>query len=324
MDGHRVAAVASVTRWVLAHKRVVSGAWMMVAVISLLAIGPAGRALSDEFAVPGREGFETNRQIASTYGTGGDVAPIVPVVTLPQETTVDSPGVTQELEAALARVKAALPDARIASYGSTGDDAFVSQDRRTTFALVYIPQRGGLEPGQKEAQQAQAALHGVTVGGSPVEVTGLEALRASAAGECRGECQPDAGGGGRGPGCSSHTRLCVRLGDGDRAAGDGDGGDTDNVLAGVASCNGHGRVRGDPVPGGADRTGDCNRLCVADRDALARGEWAGWCPNEVAVQRAMEHAGSAVVFSGTTVAIALLALVALPVPFLRSIGIAGM
>jgi RND superfamily putative drug exporter len=46
--------------------------------------------------------------------------------------------------------------------------------------------------------------------------------------------------------------------------------------------------------------------------------------NEVAVRNAMEHAGSAVVVSGTTVAIALLALVALPVPFLRSIGIAGM
>ena len=38
----------------------------------------------------------------------------------------------------------------------------------------------------------------------------------------------------------------------------------------------------------------------------------------------MDHAGPAVVFSGTTVAIALLALIILPVPFLRSIGIAGM
>ena len=38
----------------------------------------------------------------------------------------------------------------------------------------------------------------------------------------------------------------------------------------------------------------------------------------------MQHAGTAVVFSGTTVAISLLALVALPVPFLRSIGIAGL
>ena len=46
--------------------------------------------------------------------------------------------------------------------------------------------------------------------------------------------------------------------------------------------------------------------------------------NEDAVRRAMEQAGSAVVFSGTTVAISLLVLVVLPVPFLRSIGIAGL
>jgi RND superfamily putative drug exporter len=46
--------------------------------------------------------------------------------------------------------------------------------------------------------------------------------------------------------------------------------------------------------------------------------------NDAAVRNAMRHAGSAVVFSGTTVAISLLALLALPVPFLRSIGIAGL
>jgi RND superfamily putative drug exporter len=50
----------------------------------------------------------------------------------------------------------------------------------------------------------------------------------------------------------------------------------------------------------------------------------GAVTNEVALERAMEHAGSAVVFSGTTVAIALLALIALPVPVLRSIGIVGL
>jgi RND superfamily putative drug exporter len=43
-----------------------------------------------------------------------------------------------------------------------------------------------------------------------------------------------------------------------------------------------------------------------------------------AVQKAMETAGRAVVFSGTTVAIGLLAMIALPVPFLRSIGYGGM
>lgn len=46
--------------------------------------------------------------------------------------------------------------------------------------------------------------------------------------------------------------------------------------------------------------------------------------NEQAIKSAMQHAGRSVVFSGTTVAIALLSLVALPVPAVRSIGFAGL
>src|SRR5205085_7662808 len=45
--------------------------------------------------------------------------------------------------------------------------------------------------------------------------------------------------------------------------------------------------------------------------------------NHDAVVTAMETAGHAVVFSGVTVAIGLLALVVLPVPFMRSIGMGG-
>src|SRR4029453_14483032 len=47
-------------------------------------------------------------------------------------------------------------------------------------------------------------------------------------------------------------------------------------------------------------------------------------PGDEAVQRAMETAGRAVIFSGITVAIGLLALIALPLPFLRSMGYGGM
>jgi RND superfamily putative drug exporter len=50
----------------------------------------------------------------------------------------------------------------------------------------------------------------------------------------------------------------------------------------------------------------------------------GEVANETAIRNAMRHAGSAVVFSGTTVAISLLSLLALPMPALRSIGIAGL
>ena len=45
---------------------------------------------------------------------------------------------------------------------------------------------------------------------------------------------------------------------------------------------------------------------------------------EEAVETAMETAGRAVVFSGITVAIGLLAIIALPLPFLRSMGYGGM
>jgi RND superfamily putative drug exporter len=55
-----------------------------------------------------------------------------------------------------------------------------------------------------------------------------------------------------------------------------------------------------------------------------REERAHGRTGDEAVVRAMETAGRAVVFSGTTVAIGLLALVALPLPFLRSVGYGGM
>jgi RND superfamily putative drug exporter len=55
-----------------------------------------------------------------------------------------------------------------------------------------------------------------------------------------------------------------------------------------------------------------------------REERSHGAQGEEAVQRAMESAGRAVVFSGMTVAIGLLALIALPLPFLRSMGYGGM
>src|SRR5882757_1294119 len=98
--------MTTLTAWVLAHKRLVVGFWIVVTVAAIGAIGPATKALSPQFTVPGREGFETNHAIAATYGNGGDVAPLVPVVRLPAGKTVDSAGVARELQAALSKVAA--------------------------------------------------------------------------------------------------------------------------------------------------------------------------------------------------------------------------
>ena len=45
---------------------------------------------------------------------------------------------------------------------------------------------------------------------------------------------------------------------------------------------------------------------------------------ETALVETMTHAGKAVIVSGTTVAVGLLSLIVLPMPFIRSIGIGGM
>ncbi len=314
----------ALARWVLRHKRLVVGFWVAVTIAAFAAIGPAGKSLSQQFSVPGREGFQTNQQIAAIYGSGGDVAPLVPVVQLPKGTTVDSPGVKSQLTSALARVKAALPKARIASYASTGDRAFVSADGRTTFALVDIPARGGVDQGQPEARLAQKALAGATVGGASVRVTGLDALRATG-----NDTQ------GTGTGVLLGTLLAalgallvlafvfrsftavIPL-----------------LMAVVAIPTTFLLIW--PLTSVTDVSVIVQFLVALiglgiaiDYALLIVVRWREerqqpGTTNAQAVENAMQHAGSAVVFSGTTVGISLLALLVVPIPALRSIGIAGL
>jgi RND superfamily putative drug exporter len=314
----------AITDFVLSRKKTVLGFWLVVTLAAFAAIGPANDALSPQFSAPGLESFQTNERLSEIYGNGGDVAPIVPVVTLAKGKTVDSPGIARQLDAALAKVKAALPNSRSASYASTGDRAFVSADGRTTFALVYIPQKGGVDPGQVEARQAQAALAGVTVGGGAVEVTGLDALRAGA-------------------GESDSSGIGVLLGTLVGALGAllvlalvfrSFMAFVPLLMAFVAVPTTFLLIW--PLAKLTDVSVIVQFLVALiglgiaiDYALLVVVRWREErqrpnATNEAAVRNAMRHAGSSVVFSGTTVAISLLALLALSVPFLRSIGIAGL
>src|SRR3954451_18967403 len=171
--------MSSLTRWVLAHKRIVVATWVVLTIAGIAASGPASDALKQKFSVPNQEGWETNVAITKQYaGTGGGGAPLLPVVALPDGTAVDAAAVRQQLAAVDKRLERALPRARVASYASTGDRAFVSRDGRTTFALVY-PQADpsavfGENPDAEKA--VRGALHGATVGGAPVHLTGFDAL----------------------------------------------------------------------------------------------------------------------------------------------------
>ncbi len=314
--------MTAMTRWVLAHKRLVSLGWVLITLVGMATIGSSVGAFSTKFSVPGREGFTTNDSILRLYHQGGRNAPLVPVVSLPAGETVASPGVRTALLRIEATLKHALPGARTASYASTGNRAFVSADGRTTFVLAFPhPDNEAFGNNTRAAKTATAALAGMTVAGAPVRVTGVDAL------------QNQTGGGG-GPGVLLESVLgglgalvvlafvfasllaFVPI-----------------VMAVVSIMTTFLLLWG--VTAVADVSMIVEFLVALIGLGVAidyslfivvrwREERAHGLEGDEAVVGAMATAGRAVVFSGTTVAIGLLAMIVLPLPFLRSIGFAGM
>src|SRR5690242_6898222 len=92
---HSVGGMSSLTRWVLAHKRIVLFGWIALTIAGFAAAGPASRRLANDASVPDTESWQTSVAISERFD--GDGSPLLPVVTLPVGTTVDSPGVKAEL-----------------------------------------------------------------------------------------------------------------------------------------------------------------------------------------------------------------------------------
>jgi putative drug exporter of the RND superfamily len=296
----------------------------VLTVVGIATVNSATKAMDQKFSVPGREGWETNVQIARLYhGTGGNATPLVPVVTLPAGKTIASPGVRAQLAGLETRIAKALPGARIAGYGSTGSRAFVSQDGRTAFAVAYpLPdpdQPFGDNP--KAEKKARAALRGATVGGAPVHLSGFDALQGQS-GESNGPgvlLEAMLGGFG--------ALLVLGFVFGSLLAL------VPLLMAVVAIMTAFLAVYGltaftsvSPI---VQFLVALIGLGVAIDYALLivirwREERSHGREGDEAIVRSMQTAGRAVVFSGTTVAIGLFALIALPLPFLRSVGYGGM
>jgi len=311
----------TLTRSVLAHKRAVAIAWALLTLIGMAAAGPATEALDQRFSVPGREGWDTSEQIAIEFGNGGDSLPFVPVVTLPEGTQAAS--VRDDLRALEDKVAAAVPGSRVAGFGSTGASAFVSDDGRTTFITAF-PKRSD-EPFGANADAEKAlrkALVGTEVAGAPVKLTGYDALVEASGEDTQGTgVLLEAVLGGVGalfvlifvfgsalalvPILMAISSILVSF----------------LLLLGLTTF-----TEISPVVQflvalvGLGISIDYALLVVV----RWREEIEKHGPGDEAVIAAMATAGRAVVFSGTTVAVGLLALIVVPMPFLRSMGYGGM
>src|SRR5262245_34410526 len=316
--------MGSFTRWVLAHRKTVLLGWLVVVVIAYASIQPSVDALSQEFSLPGRESTKAADLIYARYGNGGPRVngPLVPVVSLPEGTTVDSPGVRRELAAAFRNIAEAVPGSRAADFASTGDRTFVSKDGRTTFGVIwYRPSDNAFDPGGRALDQARAAAADARVAGAPVRITGVDALMSTS-------------GDNNGPsvivevllgGVGALVVLLFVFG---------------SLMALVPLL-----MAAIAIPttflalwplAEATQVSLVVEFLVAliglgvaiDYSLLIvmrwREEHAAGRANREAVIEAMDHAGRAVITSGIAVAIGLLAMIVLPVPFLRSIGYAGL
>jgi putative drug exporter of the RND superfamily len=313
--------MARVARWSIDHRWLVVAGWVLLAVAGGLAAARSGSRLSFAFDLPGQPAYQTNTAIARTFGSGGNEPPLVAVVRLPQGVTVQSPGVRRQLEGTFGRAAAALPGARTASWVSTGDRAFVSADGRTTFELIYpVASFTSASPYATALTRLDRALAGQQVHGAPVLVTGATVL--------------SSGGQGGGNSVLAETLLAglgalvvLAVVFGSFIAM------TPLIIAAVAIPTAFVFIYAltylTTMSTLVQNIVALIGLGVAIDYALLivtrwREERGNGRDNRAAVLRASATAGSSVLFSGITVAVSLAALVLTTVPFLRSIGLAGM
>lgn len=306
----------------LRHRRAVGAFWVVVALLGAWSASSIDEHLSRSFDAPGQPAYEANEEIVARYGNGGVIPPIV-LVAEPRQGTFDGDrAVAREFRRGVARVAKAVPRSRTLAPGEgapVGD--FVSADGRVGWALVFPPV-GRPAPDENEAalSAARAAASRESVGGAPLRVTGIEAL---------GE---DSGGGGIGLLAETlfgalGALIVLALVFGSWLAL------VPLLIAGASILTTFALLRVlaeltqvsfvvQFLVGliGLGVAIDYSLLVVFRwREARSRGE-----VGEAAVLAAMGTAGRAVAVSGFTVGIGLLAMVVVPIPFIRSIGFGGL
>ena len=300
------------------HRWKVIGAWVLLTVVGAVAAGQLDSRWYQRSPVPGAPAYEAGQRSLEAFGVG-DRSPNVVVFRGAGDVTKQP-----EVRRAVERAVATEPGARSSSFFSTGDRQYVSADRHTTFAVVYPPGPAGFDV-LSGAERMRAAAQAGLPAGISVDVTGRDAL---------GEASKEQSGGG-------NASLAVEA-----------------LIGGVGALIVllfvFGTLPAVLMPLAVAVAAILNTfslvwvlthvtsvsiivqflialvgLGIAIDYALLmimrfRDELHAGRDVESALVATMTRAGRSVIVSGTTVAIGLLAIAALPLPLVRSMGIGGM
>jgi RND superfamily putative drug exporter len=302
---------------VLHHRILIVIAWLVIFVAGIASTGPVNDRLKVDFSLPGQPGTEASNKIIQTFGNGGNSSPYLVTLTAPQGTTLA--GHEAEVAAAFQSTAKAAPNLRLIDEATSGNKVFRTKDDRTAYAMLFysFPSSPTAKPptDQIKAAAKQAAPASWVSG-----VTGEDVL---AAGDSSSS----------GPGVLAETLI-------------GAAGAMivlifvfASFLALLPMIVAAASILLTfllllPVTHLTDVSFIVEFLVALiglgvaiDYSLLLVTRWREerdhGRDNHEAVVVAMETAGKAVIFSGVTVAIGLIALVVLPVPFMRSIGIGG-
>jgi RND superfamily putative drug exporter len=299
------------------HRWPVIGAWVALTVFGGFAAGKLSTRWYQSLAVPGKPAYTASQRTFEAFGVGVR-APNVVVFHTSGDATKN-----RAIEHAMQRAAATMPGARTSSFFSTDSLMYVSRDRHTTFAEVYPPGRAGLDILSGAEAMRTAAQNGLPAG-IGVNVTGHDPLE---------EASTHGSSGG------SSVLLEALIG---------------GIGALVILLFVFGTLPAVLMPLAVAVAAILNTFTlvwvltyVTDvsiivqflialvglgvaidyallmifrfRDELREGNDV-----DAALVETMNHAGRSVIISGSTVALGLLAMIALPLPLLRSMGIGGM
>lgn len=314
------------TRWALAHRWPVVLVWLVLFLLGGAMSSGTIDKLTFESRLPDKPAQEANDTLAQRFAqTGGKNAPLLLVVTVPEGSTADSADVRGQWGDLIAKVTP--QGGRSVSYASTGDDSLLSEDKRTTVALVYPPANPSNAPYEQSLPVIKKTVEQTKISGAQVELTGQPVLSGRDSGAQRNPIYETLIGA-----LGALLVLALVFTSGLAIV--------PLLMAAVAIPTTFLLVRG--ITGITDVSFIVQYLVALiglgiaiDYALLVVTRWReernkpgadGPEPEarKEAIVRSLASAGHAVALSGATVAISLAALVVLPVPFLRSVGYAGL
>ncbi len=303
--------------FVLRHRLVVAIGWLLLAIAGAMAAQPTQKNMTIDFFLPGQPGTAAAKAILHDFGNGGSSSPYLVVLQAPAGQRVA--GNEDKVHEAFLAAQSSAPRLRLVDEKTSGNKVFESKDGRTVFGMVFY--EFSTDPTAKIPTKAlTAALEKSAPAGWKSGVTGLDVLAAGDSDSSGPGVLLEVLIGGLGAlivlifvFASFLALLPLIVAGGSILL-------TYLFLYPISEATNVSFIVNFLVALiGLGVAIDYSLLLVTRwREERDHGR-----DNHEAVVVAMETAGKAVVFSGVTVAIGLLALVVLPVPFMRSIGYGG-